>query len=73
MVKMPSAWSVDWKPALSGPKSLGFLSNPDDIAAKWNDLRWWDEVKAGKAKLPADPSALYHYHPIALILQLAYL
>jgi Putative peptidoglycan binding domain len=73
VVKMPSAWAVDWKPALSGAKSLGFLTDPDALAAKWNDLRWWDGVKTGKGRLPADPSVLYHYHPIALILQLAYL
>ena len=73
VVKMPSAWAVDWKPALSAPKSLGFLADPDALAAKWNDQRWWDGVKAGKGKLPADSSVLYHYHPIALILQLAYL
>lgn len=71
-VKMPSAWSVDWQAALASATSLSFLADPDTLAAAWKTLNWWDGVKSGKGKLPADPAAIYHYHPIALILQLAY-
>ena len=71
-VKMPSAWAVDWKAALSGPKSLGFLADASALGEKWNDLRWWEGVKAKHTALP-DGASVYHYHPIALLLQLAYL
>ena len=70
---MPSAWSLDWQTALSGATSLGFLDDPGSLGGEWNKFRWWTDVKAGKGKLPADSTAVYHYHPIALILQIAYL
>jgi hypothetical protein len=73
VVKMPSAWSLDWQTALSGATSLGFLDDPGSLGGEWNKFRWWTDVKAGKGKLPADSTAVYHYHPIALILQIAYL
>ncbi len=27
------------------------------LGGDWNNLRWWEGVKAGKGKLPADPGA----------------
>jgi hypothetical protein len=71
-VKMPSAWSVDWKQAFKDAKSLGFLSDADALGDAWNKYTWWKEVKAGKGSLPAEPKEVFHYHPIALILQLAF-
>jgi hypothetical protein len=71
-LKMPSAWSVKWEDALAAATSLSFLDDPNALGTAWDKLNWWDGVKPGKGKLPADPTAIYHYHPIALILQLAY-
>jgi hypothetical protein len=72
LVKMPSTWSVDWKAVVTAAKSLGFLADADAIADDWKSYNWWDDVKSGKGALPADNTAVFHYHPIALILQLAY-
>ena len=72
-IKMPSAWSLDWQAALSGATSLGFLDDPSSLGGEWKKFQWWDDVKSGNGQLPADPTAIYHYHPIALILQIAYL
>jgi hypothetical protein len=71
-VKMPSAWSVDWKTVLPASKTLGFLTDADAKGDDWKSYSWWDDVKSGKGALPADKTAVFHYHPIALILQLAY-
>ncbi len=71
-LKMPSAWSVKWEDAFAAATSLSFLDDPNALGTAWDKLNWWDGVKSGKGKLPADPAAIYHYHPIALILQLAY-
>jgi hypothetical protein len=72
LVTMPSCWSVDWKTAVSGSKSLGFLADPDTMTDDWKSYNWWEDVKTGKGKLPSDDTKVFHYHPIALILQLAY-
>ena len=72
VLHMPSAWSFDWKDALKA-KCFSFMKDDarDALAMDWNNYSWWKAVKDGKGKLPADEK-VYHYHPIALILQLAY-
>lgn len=71
VLKMPSAWSLEWKDALKAPKSLGFLKHPDEVGRAWDKYNWWKEVKDDKGKLPANPKEIFHYHPVALILQIA--
>ncbi|HTS28818.1 MAG TPA: hypothetical protein VMH81_23265, partial [Bryobacteraceae bacterium] len=66
VVKMPSAWSMDWKAALPSPDCLKFM-DPTSLGDAFNDYRWWDDLKADKADLPASPT-VFHYHPIAAIL-----
>lgn len=72
VVKMPSLWSVDWKKALKDAKCFGFMKDPDrdGLGDAFNQYKWWDDAKASNA-LPAS-EAVFHYHPIALIMQLAY-
>ena len=70
-LKMPSAWSVEWKKALTDAKLYGF-GDTDTLGTAWETYNWWKAVKDGKGNLPASPDTLYHYHPIALIMQLAY-
>jgi len=72
VVKMPSAWSVDWKQAFAAAKPLGFMEDAarDALGTAFKDYSWWDDAKAGNA-LPAS-ATVYHYHPIALVLALAY-
>ncbi len=56
---------------LPASKTLGFLKDADVKGDDWKNYSWWDDVKSGKGALPADNTAVFHYHPIALILQLA--
>jgi hypothetical protein len=71
ILKMQSTWSLDWKTALTGPDSLKFNKDMDKVGDKFNEYRWWDDVKKGGGKLP-DSDTVLHFHPIALILALAY-
>jgi hypothetical protein len=72
LVKMPSAWSAEWKDVLAAPKSLQFLPDAETLGNKWSTYNWWSDVKAGNGALPADSTQIFHYHPIALLLQMAY-
>jgi len=67
VLKMPSAWSMDWKAALPNPDCLKFMDDPAGLGGTFNDYRWWDDLKADKADLPASPT-VFHYHPIGAIL-----
>jgi hypothetical protein len=71
-LKMASAWSVEWKDVIAASKSLGFLSDVDTLGDKWKTYNWWTDVTTGNGALPADSTKVFHYHPIALILQMAY-
>ena len=66
VLKMPSAWSMDWKAALAAPDALKFMDT-SALGDAFNDYRWWDDLKADKADLPASPT-VFHYHPIGAIL-----
>jgi hypothetical protein len=68
ILKAPSAWSVDWKAALAAAPSLTFLKTPDQLGDAFNDYRWWSDASAGGALPGSD--VVYHYHPIALLIQL---
>jgi hypothetical protein len=74
VLKMDSAWSVDWKAAFSSSSTLTFMKDADRDALgdAFNAYRWWADAKAGaKAGMPAAP-LVYHYHPIVMLLQMAY-
>jgi len=71
VLKMPSAWSVDWKTGLTTPACLSFIKRPTDLGDAFNDYAWWNDVKADGADLPAS-STVFHYHPIAALLAMAY-
>jgi len=74
-LKMPSVWSnsVDWKAAFKQAKCFGFLedSKRDALGDTCNKYRWWQQVKDDKGALPVSET-VHHYHPIALILAIAY-
>jgi hypothetical protein len=70
ILKMPSEWSVDWKAALAAPDCLGFLQDPASLGTKFNDYRWWDDVKKAFTALP--DSKVFHYHPIAAVIAMAH-
>jgi hypothetical protein len=67
VLKMPNAWSIDWKAALPSPDCLQFMDNPSGVGDAFNDYRWWDDLKTDKADLPAS-TTVFHYHPIGAIL-----
>lgn len=69
VLKAPSAWSVDWKAAIGAATSLTFLKEPDKLGDAFNEYRWWSDASASNA-LPGS-NVVFHYHPIALLLQLA--
>jgi hypothetical protein len=69
ILRMPSEWALDWKAALRGPDCLGFIDDRGALGDKFNDYRWWEEVKK-KFALP-DPN-VFHYHPIAAVIAMAH-
>jgi hypothetical protein len=74
VVKMDSVWSIDWKDAFSKSPTLTFMKDADRDALgdAFNAYRWWADAKAGaKAGMPAAP-LVHHYHPIVMLLQMAY-
>jgi len=73
ILNTPSAWKLDWVAALAGPQSLGFMSEADrnTLAAQFSEYQWWTEVADGSGDLPGS-EAVHHYHPIALLLHIAY-
>lgn len=68
ILKAPNAWSVDWKAAIGAATSLTFLQAPDTLGGALNDYGWWSDASGGGA-LPGS-NVVFHYHPIALLLQL---
>ncbi|MBT3289267.1 MAG: hypothetical protein HN380_18125 [Victivallales bacterium] len=68
-----SHWAVDWDAALKQAACFGFLKDTDrDALAKaFNTYSWWADVKKQQGAIPA-PETIYYYHPITLILQIAY-
>ena len=74
VVKMKSPWAINWKNALAQSTTFGFMKDADRdaIAAQLLDYQWWAAAKTDAGdKMPAD-APLFHYHPLALILQLAH-
>jgi hypothetical protein len=69
ILRMPSEWALDWKAALRGPDCLGFIDDRGALGDKFNDYRWWEDVKK-KFALP-DPN-VFHYHPIAAVIAMAH-
>jgi hypothetical protein len=63
ILKMPSAWSMDWKAALPNSDCLKFMDNAATLGGAFNDYRWWNDLKAN---LPAP--TVFHFHPIGAIL-----
>jgi hypothetical protein len=70
-LKMPSAWSVDWKAALKAATPLSFMKDTDRDALgdMFNKYTWWKDAKASNL-LPGSET-VYHFHPIAFLIQLA--
>lgn len=74
VLKMESSWSINWKDAFSGSKTLGFMKDADRdaLGTAFMDYEWWPLAKAGaKGSMPGSP-VVYHYHPIVMLLQVAY-
>ena len=69
ILKMPSEWELDWQAALRGPDCLTFIEDRGALGAKFNEYRWWADVKK-KFALPA--STVFHYHPIAAVIHMAH-
>lgn len=72
VLKMESAWSINWKATLKASTTLSFMKDADRdaLAASFMDYQWWPAAASGKA-MPASPT-LFHYHPIVILLQMAY-
>lgn len=68
-----NGWAVDWKKALKDAKCYGFMKDTDRDALgdAFNEYSWWKEVAKVDGALP-DSDVVYHYHPIALLLQIAH-
>jgi len=73
VLKMTSAWSLDWKDAFSKSTTFGFMKDAvrDAMGDNENKYRFWADVKSGKGSLPAS-EIVFHYHPITLLLQIAF-
>lgn len=71
VLKCRSPWATDWKQALKDAKCYGFLkdSDRDALGDVYNKYSWWEEIKKIDGLLPAS-DVVYHYHPIALLLQI---
>jgi hypothetical protein len=67
VVKMPSAWSLDWNANLPTPASMQFIDGAADIGTSYNEYRWWTELSGDSADLPASP-VVFHFHPIGAML-----
>ncbi len=72
VLNSPSAWSIDWKAALAAATPLSFLKvvDRDKLGDDFNKYSWWTEAKPG-GLLPAS-EVVFHYHPIAFLVQLAH-
>ena len=74
ILKMESAWSFDYKSAFKAAPMFGFMPDKerDALGDAFHDYAWWSDAKAGaKGMMPAAPT-VFHYHPIVLLLQIAY-
>jgi hypothetical protein len=69
VLKMPSEWALDWKAALRAPDCLTFIDDRGALGDRFNDYRWWNDVKK-KFALP--DSNVFHYHPIAAVIAMAH-
>jgi hypothetical protein len=74
ILKMPSLWKVDWLAALDAKKDQ-FARKPKSLAdagADFNTWRWWDTVAAADNTILPTAAKIFHYHPLAFLLALAY-
>lgn len=71
ILKMQSAWSLDWAATLNAPP-LSFLGDvpKGTVGTDSNDYRWWADANPC-GHLPAS-DVVFHYHPIALLVQIAF-
>jgi hypothetical protein len=71
-LKMASGWSVDWKAALKSAAPFSFLeySARDKLGDDFNKYTWWTDAKASNL-LPGSET-VFHFHPIAFLVQLAW-
>jgi peptidoglycan hydrolase-like protein with peptidoglycan-binding domain len=72
VLKTENTWAINWKDALKASKTLGFMKDADRdaLATAFMDYQWWPAAASGKG-MPSGP-VLYHYHPIVILLQMAY-
>jgi hypothetical protein len=71
ILKVASAWSADWTSVLAAPDCLAAVPELSDLGKAFSDYSWWNDAKSSGADLPAGLS-VYHYHPIAALLAMAY-
>ncbi|MFO0762536.1 MAG: peptidoglycan-binding domain-containing protein [Byssovorax sp.] len=74
VLKMESAWSFDYKSAFKSAKMMGFMpdADRDALGDAFKDYAFWSDAKAGaKGSMPGSPT-VFHYHPIVLLLAMAF-
>ncbi len=74
VLKMESAWSLKYKDAFKASKTFTFMKDADRDALgdAFQEYAFWPDAKAGaKAMMPGSP-VVFHYHPIVLLLQMAF-
>jgi hypothetical protein len=74
VLKMESAWSLKYKDAFTASTTFSFMKNADRDALgdAFQEYAFWADAKAAaKGSMPAAP-VVHHYHPIVLLLQMAY-
>lgn len=71
ILKTRCPWNENMKMRLNASPSFTFMLDGDrnTLGDQMNEYRWWNNL-GGAPSLP-DPNALYYYHPIAFMLQLA--
>jgi len=71
ILKTVCPWNENMKTRLNNSPSFTYMPDGDrnNLGDQMNQYRWWNNI-AGAPSLP-DPSALFYYHPIAFMLQLA--
>ena len=74
VLKMESAWSLDYKSAFAASPTFGFMKDADRDALgdAFNKYAWWKDAKAAAKGAMPGGTMLFHYHPVVLLLAMAY-
>lgn len=74
VLKMESAWSLDYKSAFAASPTFGFMKDADRDALgdAFSKYAWWKDAKAAAKGAMPGGTMLFHYHPVVLLLAMAY-